>query len=350
MFRFAASSSHAARSAHRGPGPFSPFRMLRAYVDRWVFRLRGTEPGSIVLVQRRIFILPSRHGVVYIGALMVMLTGSVNYNLSLGFVLTFLLTALGVNSILHTFRNLSRLRISPARVEPVYAGDNAHFSLVIDAPGTLDRYSIGIRHENRIAVYTDVPAGETTTVSVAIPAPQRGVLLPGRLTLFSYYPIGLCYAWAYIQPDMRCLVYPRPEATRQPLPFNSALGGAGRANGAGQDDFSGLRSYHPGDSPRHVAWKAAARGQGLLTKQFSGEGNTELWLDWLATPESLGVEGRLSRLARWVVDAHRAGLSFGLRLPGIVLPPAPGTHQHDRCLEALALFQLADAQDDQPGR
>ena len=64
-----------------------------------------------------------------------------------------------------------------------------------------------------------------------------------------------------------------------------------------------------------------------------------MWLDWQATPDTLGIEGRLSRLARWVIDAHAAGLSFGLRLPGVTLPPAPGNAQHDRCLEALALFQ-----------
>ena len=134
------------------------------------------------------------------------------------------------------------------------------------------------------------------------------------------------------------LDYPRPEATRLPLPLAQTHGGQGIAHGSGQDDFSGLRSSHPGDSPRHIAWKAVAREQGMLTKQFSGRTDTELWLEWQATPESLGIEGRVSRLARWVIDAHAAGLSFGLRLPGVTLPPAPGNAQHDRCLEALAMF------------
>ena len=90
----------------------APYRRIRAYFDRWLFQLHGARSGPIELVQRRIFILPSRYGIMYIVALLVMLTGSINYNLSLGFVLTFLLAALGVNSILHTFRNLARLKIS----------------------------------------------------------------------------------------------------------------------------------------------------------------------------------------------------------------------------------------------
>ena len=321
---------------------FTPVRAVRAYLDRWLFRLRGPEGGSIVLVQRRIFILPSRHGMIYVGALLLMLTGSINYSLSLGFVLTFLLAALGVNSILHTFRNLAHLRISPGRVQPVYAGDHAHFTLVFDNPGSLDRFSIGVRRDARDVVYTDVPARQAVTVSVAVAAPRRGILRPGRLTLFTYYPLGLCYAWAYADSDTTCLVYPQLETDYVPLPLPQAHTGLGIAHGIGQEDFSGLRSYHPGDSPRHIAWKAAARGQGLLTKQFSGRADTQLWLDWEATPAALGVEGRLSRLARWVVDAHAAGLSFGLRLPGVTVPAAPGNAQHDRCLETLALFQLHD--------
>lgn len=311
---------------------------LKNRFTRWLFQLRGAETGAIVLVQRRIFILPSRHGLIYVAALALMLTGSVNYNLSMGFVLTFLLTALGVNSIVHTFRNLARLRISPGRVQPVFAGSDAHFILLIENSGALERFSVGITRDGTHAIYTDVPARGTATVSVAAAAPRRGILMPGRLTLFTRYPLGLCYAWAYADLDVRCVVYPRPEAAHPPLPLPEANTGQGIAHGSGQEDFAGLRSYHPGDSPRHVAWKAAARGQGLLTKQFSGRADTELWLDWQATQDALGIEGRLSRLARWVIDAHAAGLSFGLRLPGVTVPPAPGDAQHDRCLGALAMF------------
>ena len=316
---------------------------LRNRFSSWLFQWRGVEAGSIVLVQRRIFILPSRHGVIYVGELLLMLAGSINYNLSLGFVLTFLLGALGVNSILHTFRNLARIKISPGRVVPVYAGEHANFTLLIDNPGALDRFSIGVTRDGGEAVYTDIPARRAVTVRVAVPAPRRGLLMPGRLTLFTLYPLGLCYAWAYAEPEVHCLVYPRPESAHAPLPLPEAHAGLGIAHGSGQEDFSGLRSYHAGDSPRHIAWKAAARGQGLLTKQFSGRADAELWLDWQATPDALGVEGRLSRLARWAIDAHAAGLSFGLRLPGVTLPPTPGGAQLDRCLEAMTLFQVGAA-------
>ncbi len=316
----------------------APYRKIRGYFERWLFQPHGAQSGSIVLVQRRIFILPSRYGIMYIIALLLMLTGSINYNLSLGFVLTFLLGALGVNSILHTFRNLAHLKISPGRVDPVFCGAYAHFTLSFDNPGALDRFSVGITRDGKHDVYIDVAANQSALARIAIPAQRRGVLRPGRLTVFTRFPLGLCYAWAYADLDMRCTVYPRAEASAPPLPLPEAHNGLGMSHGAGQEDFAGLRSYNPGDSPRHIAWKAAARDQGLMTKQFSGRADTELWLDWRATPVTLGVEGRLSRLARWVIEAHAASISFGLRIPGIELPPAPGDAQRERCLEALAMF------------
>jgi uncharacterized protein (DUF58 family) len=103
-----------------------------------------------------------------------------------------------------------------------------------------------------------------------------------------------------------------------------------------------LRQYHVGDSPRHVAWKAAARDRGLLTKQFSGQAETELWLDWHQLPVHMDGEEKLSRLTRWVLDAHARGMAFALRLPGKTVEPASGMGQRDRCLEALALFNTED--------
>ncbi len=317
--------------------------MLLALKNRftsWLFQWRGPEPGAILLVQRRVFILPTRYGVIYAGALMLMLTGSINYSLSLGFVLTFLLAGLGINSIIHTFRNLAQLKILPGRAPPVFAGDAAQFALTLENRGALDRYSIGITHDRSHVSYVDVPARQAVIALVAIPTFNRGVLRPGRLTLFTTFPLGLCRAWAYANLDMQCLVYPRPETPDVELPSPEPREGSGMEYGSGQEDFSGLRSYHPGDPPRHIAWKAAARDQTLHIKQFSGSAAAELWLDWRQLPDMFGTEARLSRLTRWVLDAHAAGLSFGLRLPSVTLPPAPGDAQRERCLEALALFEV----------
>jgi uncharacterized protein (DUF58 family) len=177
-------------------------------------------------------------------------------------------------------------------------------------------------------------------VVLQVPAPKRGWLALGRVMLETRFPLGLFRAWSYIEPEARCLVYPRPERSKLPPASAEAASGALRSPTPGNDDFSGLRSYQPADSPRHVAWKAVARTGDLLTKQFTGEAGAELWLDWQYLG-SLPVETRLSRLAGWVLAAEREGAVYGLRLPGAELPPSRGDAHRAACLQALALYGVS---------
>lgn len=316
------------------------YAALKNSIAARMFNWRGREAEPVVLGRKRVYILPSRAGYTFGVVLLVMLTGSINYSLGLGFVLTFLLGALGVNAMVYTFRNLVNLRVTAGRSRPVFAGDLAQFTVHVENDTATDRYAIGLTHDRKAASFVDIKARTTAPAIAGAPAPRRGIFRPGRLTLFTRFPLGLYYAWAYLELDLHCIVYPRPAPPGVPLPSAVASSGTGSQHGRGQEDFAGLRQYHVGDSPRHIAWKAAARDQGLLTKQFSGRAETELWLDWERLPGRLGVEERLSLLARWVLEAHAAGLSYGLRLPGKTVDMATGDAQRDHCLEALALHDL----------
>jgi uncharacterized protein (DUF58 family) len=304
---------------------------------RWLFQWRGPESGSILLVQRRVFILPTRQGMLFVLVILLMLTGSVNYDLSLGFILAFLLGAAGIQSMLLTFRNLAHLRLSAGRVPPVFSGEEARFTLQIANDTRADRYAIGVTGNGIQADYMDVAAGSSVIATVPQRALRRGWLRPGRMTLFTRFPTGLFRAWSYAEPDVQCLVYPAPATPGLPLPRPEAGDQPGGASGQGQDEFSGLRQYRPGDSSRHIAWKAVARDDTLLTKQFTGRANAELWLSWEALPVAMDAETKLSHLARWVLEADACGLNYGLRLPATTLPPAAGPAHCADCLRALAL-------------
>jgi len=303
------------------------------------FGPRKPEPGTIFLRQNRVYILPTRPGLAFGLALAIMLIGSINYNLSLGYILTFLLASMGLVAILHTFRNLVHLHITPGRVQPVFAGEVAWFELFVENRARYDRCSIALWHQGK-ATHCDVASARGTTVSVPVRSEKRGWLAPGRITVDTNFPIGLLRAWSYIQPDMRCLVYPRPDDGLLPLPEPSGGNGEKRVASNGSDDFAGLRAYQASDSPRHIHWKAAAREQGLQTKVFSGHAAAELWLDWNELPANLDLESRLSRLTRWVLSADRDGLRYGLRLPGLELAPDTGEPHRLACLRELALYAL----------
>jgi uncharacterized protein (DUF58 family) len=308
----------------------------------WFYGYRAPESGEIVLGHRRVYIVPSRLGLFFGGALAILLVGSINYALALGFALAFLLAGMGIAAMVQTTRNLARLSVRAGRSEAVFAGDAARFRLSLASAADFDRPEILVRHLASGAQQTlDIAAAATAEAVLPVPAPRRGWLPLGRVMLETRFPVGLFRAWSYVELDSRCLVYPRPVASALPPPAPSAQAGGARAHAQGSDDFSGLRGYQPADSPRHVAWKSVARSDVMLTKQFAGDAVAELWLSLAALPASLGLEARLSRLAGWVLDAERAGALYGLRLPGVEIEPGRGEAHRAACLEALALFEAA---------
>ncbi len=317
------------------------FAALQQKFRTWLFRPK-IESGTVTLNQRRIFILPTRQGLGFGFVLLLMLLGDINYNLSLGYVLTFLLATAAAMSMLHAFRNMAQLEIRAGRVEPAFAGDPAWFVFHFHNHSELPRHQLTLRDAAGHTTTFDLPAQHSTRVQLSIPATQRGWLSSGRLTLYTEFPLGLFHAWSYLHFDTRALVYPKPAAPH-PLPASTAQEGAGKLISSGDEDFAGLRSYVAGDALPRIAWKALAREQGLMVKQFSATQGHELWLDWSLLPHA-DTERKLEMLTRWVLDADAAQLRYGLRLPGTELAPDIGTTHRETCLQSLALFGLGAGQ------
>jgi uncharacterized protein (DUF58 family) len=313
---------------------------LKQRFRTWLFRPK-IESGTVTLTQRRIFILPTRQGLALGFMLVLMLLGDINYNLSLGYVLTFLLAMMAVMSMLHAFRNLAHLEIRAGRVEAVFSGESARFVFHFRNSGTLDRYQLNLRDSNGSTVSFDVPAQQDSEIIFPVATSRRGWLKPGQLTLYTEFPLGLFHAWSHLHFDTRCLVYPKPLPDAV-LPSGDAPDGTGKRNIAGDDDFAGLRNYVAGDALPRIAWKAYAREQGLQVKQFSAQVGEELWLDFSTTPER-DLEGKLARMTRWVLDAEAQGLRYGLRLPESELLPNNGSAQRGECLRRIALFRLPES-------
>ncbi|MGH8712126.1 MAG: DUF58 domain-containing protein, partial [Burkholderiales bacterium] len=173
--------------------PWRPSRPLRFgfrnFINRWLFKLKGPEAGPVVLTQRRVFILPTRQGLLFGALLLLLLTGSINYNLSLGYVLTFLLAAMGIISMLHAFRNLAGLHVRPGKTNPVFAGEHASFAVCVDNHRTLPRYAIALTRYKQAPVFCDVGQSATATAEVSVASTRRGWLRPGRITLFTRFPL-----------------------------------------------------------------------------------------------------------------------------------------------------------------
>jgi uncharacterized protein (DUF58 family) len=321
----------------------SLFAKLRRKTRAWARRRHGIDPDPVDLSGRRIYILPTGLGVAFALMLFAMFLGAMNYGNNLALGLAFVLGSLGLTAMHYCHRNLAAVRIASAASEPVFVGDQARFRIALENHAPLARHELTIGNDLGTSRPVRIEPSGRAVLTVKVSAERRGYLPLDHFDIATRHPFGLFRAWAYLHMDVKCVVYPRPAPRGlPPPPVETDIGGA-QDSTRGDEDFAGLRSFHPGDSPRHVAWKAYARGQELQIKVYAGTAVTSHHFDW----ESLGgldTESRLSQLCRWIEDAYAVGHAFGITLPGTDLPADIGPAHRQRCLTALALFGAEDTQ------
>jgi len=300
-------------------------------------RLHNAEVSPILLHRRRIYILPTLYGVYFSVLLIIMLIGSINYNNSLGFALTFLMGSTVMISMLHTHRNLSGLKIRCETARSVFCGDEIAYPVMLHNEQVINKPSVRLEISGEQQTIVNIPASGSINLLLTKKSIQRGRIQPGRIKIMSDYPMGLLRAWSWIRPDCECIVYPTPENKPPPPDFQSQGDGESSQTAKGNDEFSGLRPYQPGDSLKKIAWKQSQRGDELFSKQFSSSGQKSLWLEWDML-QTRSLEQKLSRLCRWVLDCESDGLSYGLKIPGNTIPPGQGHRHQHLCLSALATF------------
>ncbi|PBP44345.1 DUF58 domain-containing protein [Pseudomonas syringae] len=310
---------------------------LKPLWQRWLSR-RIPPASRITLDHRRIFIMPTRTGMIYALVLLLMLLVAINYQNSLAYGLTFLLLSIGVLAILHTYRNISGLVLSAGVARSVFVGEPVQLRLRLESAGQAHQ-ALGLGWSATALQSGDVQPRGLTDLELTLPAEKRGWLRAPRLRIESVFPLGIFRAWSWLDLEQSALIYPRPLSGTMPLlkgvqPHAEDDGHA--TQGAGVDDYQGLRSYQPGDNRSRLHWKAYSRGQGLLIKDFTDLSGHDLCLDFMALGGD--IEERLSRLCYWVLELSQRPQPFALRLPGFLSAVDSGDAHREVCLRALALY------------
>jgi len=316
---------------------------VRARVRGWLTsRLPRTD--TQLLTQGNVYILPTRAGWMFALTLIVLLLASVNYQLNLGYVLTFLLAGSGIVSMHITHGTLRGLTLHLRPVAPAFAGSPAVLDIVMSSPSSA-RFGVGVRLLDAAPstlAWTNVPAGGQSTAHVSFVPASRGRHDVPTLSAETRFPLGLFRAWTVWRPLAQLLVYPQVEVDAPALPAaRPATGGPTQARRSEGGEVEGVRAYRRGDPLKLIAWKKAAQaletGADLVSRDTSTSARMELWLDWTACGP-IAAEERLSRLTAWTLAADRADADYGLLLPGLEIEPGDGDAQRARCLEALALW------------
>ena len=325
-----------------------PLRALRSRFQRW-FHDRLPRSDTLTLNQRNVYILPTRAGWMLAATLLLLLVASINYQLNLGYLLTFLLAGSAVAGMHVCHGNLRGLTLHLAPPAPVHAGQAALLDITLTSERRSPRHGIGLgviddngSARNHLS-WTDVPAQSSARVQVAWAAPRRGLHALPALTALTLFPLGSFRVWTVWRPAATLLAYPAAEAHPPPLPPGQPEPGpaSGRARVQSTGEFDGVRAYRRGDPQKNIVWKKAAQAfaagrDDLVSRDALSTQRQQLWLDFWQTGTH-EVEARLSRLTAWVLMAERQGLDYGLCLPGREIPPDQGATHKARCLEALAL-------------
>jgi uncharacterized protein (DUF58 family) len=302
-------------------------------------RRQGMDTVPLSIHHRRLYIVPTRAGVAFAGLLFFMLIAGLNYANSLALLFTFLLAGFAIVAMHECHRNVLRLSLHSVHSAAVFAGHTAEVVMQLHNAANTTRRQLTVSFKEIQASSLTVPAQARATLKLDIATQHRGLLPIDRLRLFSTYPFGLFRAWTLIHLPLNVVVYPRPYGLL-PLPLDAGqrLGVTAQLSG-GSDEWLGLRAFRDGDSPRKVAWKAYARGAPLLVKEYGAAG-ARLQLFSLQQVAHLPLEAQLEQLARWVVDAEAQNEHYGLLLGAQQFSFDRGALHQQRCLQALALYQL----------
>jgi uncharacterized protein (DUF58 family) len=258
------------------------------------------------------------------------------------YLLFFALTAVFLVSIPHTLVNLAGVTVTLESVQPGFVGQEVSLPLEImnDSRATRHGIELALSSPDGARRRIDyIPARKAARVMLRFPARQRGEHNVPTVCLTSAYPLGFVRFLKRFASSHNYIVYPRPAGeARLPLSFVRRHDGRPLTEFGEGDDFAGTRPYIHGESQRHIDWRAVARGQSLVTKQFTAEAEGVVYLDFSAL-RSADVEAKLSQLALWIIEAERARRPYGLRLPHTEIPPAVGQMHFHQCLRALSLFE-----------
>ncbi len=311
----------------------------------WAARRHGRDVLPLRISRRRIYILPTRFGVMLAVILAAMLIAGLNYNSNLGLAFAFLVASLTLVTMHHCNRNLLGILVDVTTEIDAFAGREASAEFVLRNESNVERPDVEIRvliqagvgaaAEGAVGVGR-VGARNDAVVNVGIPVPRRGVLHVEQFELRTRYPFGWFYAWTYVQSPLAIFVAPAPLGSRT-LPSTHESGTAATAETRGDEDFSGLRAYQPGVPLKHMAWKSLARGGEAAVRTYTGLASRPEWLDWAAL-DGLDAEARLSQLCLWVLESEAAQRPYGLRIPGKEITPSSGVAHRFACLRTLAGF------------
>ncbi|WP_428244282.1 DUF58 domain-containing protein [Gynuella sp.] len=323
----------------------NPLTIIQQFVwqrfNRWLSQ-RIRPEKQLQMNQKRIYILPSKAGLVLFVLILALLLMAINFQNNLVYMVTFWLLALLVINVLFTYRNLSGLKLVVVRAGSCFAGDRVRFEFDVFNHSNRARQAIQIGWRGQDQVTITLEKGEQRRITLTHDTATRGYLSPGRLEILTHFPTGLAKSWGYMHPDVTAVVFPEPKLALQldGVHHEGDETEDGQEIKNGSSDFSLIREFRQGDSIKRIHWPAYARTGKLHSREFVDYQHHDQWLDWSNLTLN-GTEQKLSHLCARVLEMFEQQKHWGLRIPGTEIAPSLSEQHKIRCLTALATYGLS---------
>lgn len=254
----------------------------------------------------RVYILPTGFGVLYGASLFLMLLMAFTFNNNLAYLLTFFLTGFGLAALWSTHVFMRDVKILAEREVCATRGDS-QTAPARPVHGTWPQAPVDIEPKD---------SAVRAAPSRAWSCERRGVFQVNVVKVSSSFPTGLFHSWKFVPAATSWYSAPRP------LDHSALLkGGDGDhpQSGRWQDhDMGDLQSLSPaGDSEpdSRIDWKAFARGQGRLKKDFEDRVGDAPFIRWKETEPLGDTERRLEQFSYWVEKAAGRSHHWRAELP-----------------------------------
>lgn len=315
-------------------------------MSRWLEK-RIPDDRQFQMDMSNIFIFPSKFGVVFCFLCGLLFVLGTNYRNNLMLLLSYFLLSIFLVNLLISYSNFTRLKVQLGKVTSVFAGNDCPLPLWLgdsNCKNIAELNCSGKLHFRfwQSQVQRSIEAElHSNPVVLNLETSYRGFQTLPRITIESFFPLGLFRCWTHIRFGNKVLVYPSPIATE--LTLHNQQSGDEEAldmdSIVGNNDFDALKNYEAGESLNRVAWKLVAKGGEMMTKQFSDSFNSTIWLD-IKHFQSEGLETALSKMTWLVIQLTQRQVSFGMRLEKEEVAPETGNQHMDRCLQLLATFKV----------
>ncbi|WP_419418598.1 hypothetical protein ACNVED_08515 [Legionella sp. D16C41] len=304
-------------------------------INQW-FKTRNQAGNPQVFNSKNIYIIPSSFGWLYALVLLTLFTGAINYQISLIFLLVFLLALVGIGSAWEAHANFKGLGIKLLNIDDTEEGCLAYVNLLIQSNNKV-RYALEFQCQQQDSVTLEKIPLEELSFKLPLETSKRGCFKLPVIKVASHYPLGLFTVWGYAYFDNEYYVYPQatfagfwPNYVNRPHTNQMAA--------VGDNEVYDLRQVeNPWTQPNLIAWKIAAKEQGWYVKTMDSTFN-HYWQFQLQDLPGSNLEERMRNLSYWLQEAEIRGDFYSLKLGKLATDFSHGPRHLHYCLRQLATY------------